>query len=161
MFEAWSKFCCKKILHFCSFGGYYFALLVGIFLCSFGNHFSCALLVGIILLCSTSSAGGQCLLTIGPRAWSHRSRRLLCQDDNRWIEVCLLCLGEFKVWSGVLNWNTPNCSWYRLMQVSWPGYAATYQQEEIIIKCRIQSHSSALLQLYFETTLKTFTDLLQ
>ena len=47
------------------------------------------------------------------------------------------------------------------MQVSWPGYAATYQQEEIIINFRIQSHSSALLQLYFETTLKTFTDLLQ
>ena len=131
------------------------------FLFSFGNHFSCALLMGIILLCSTSSAGGQCLLTIGPRAWSHRSRRLLCQDDNRWIEVCLLCLGGFKVWSGVLNWNTPNCNWYRLMQVSWPGYVATYQYEEIIIYCCIQSHSSDLLQLYFETTLKTFMDLLQ
>ena len=131
----------------CSFGGHFFALLVGIFLWSFGNHFSCALLVGNILLCSTSSAGGQCLLTIGPRAWSHRSRRLLCQDDNRWIEVCLLCLGGFKVWSGVLNWNTPNCNWYRLMQVSRPGYGATYQQEQIIICCCIQSHYSALLQL--------------
>ena len=84
----------------CSIGGHYFALLV------VGDHFFWALLVGIILLCNNSSAGGQCLLTIGPRAWSHRSRRLLCQDDNRWIEVCLLCLGGFKVWSGVLNWNT-------------------------------------------------------
>ena len=47
------------------------------------------------------------------------------------------------------------------MQASWRGYIATYQQEEVIIYCCIQSHSPTLLQLYFETTLKTFIDLLQ